>query len=611
MTTDYATPYSPSGAFIYGSGINASAPEPPSPLHWRTFKLPASDPDAEIAIGWELKIDDLRGGYAQYGDFGRGGSQYDGDYRKTSISTLDQRFDRHLLLPPLVTQTEHSASVTASDGAVCHTRFGTANLLAIGIDDNANLSLFGETSSTNPVLSARTYSPGAVITCLSPIIIGGAGTAEQLVVGRAATAAEVLSDLASTPTSTGSMHASTSTMWGNVLSPINAATPGTPTNVFMAGSPASIWTLPSTSAIGAAPTATLTNIPAGGAMLGIEQLQKNFPLRIFAILPIQATSSSMFAAGTDYPGKVISINLEGTDPQDVPLKMRVKAACIWNQTIVATDGVRVVSYDGETLRDLHVLKGRAHNSNYRWGCTSFVVHGNDLYAFITRSDFTVASGEVGAGVLTLERYAPEFDAWIPVSGAITLSNAATGNTSRSAPYGRPDTYMLEAPHHAVSPQSAFVHIFMRSSGKTVSDRFFLSPEGVNPYDHYNMTGSTQYIAQAWATTGTYDSPYLSLPTLEGRIKKADQVVFLGQIDEGNVKITLNPNEGGTALTFAGTDETRAQPVESSDAEFDLLQVRIQLNQGSSTFKTPNGLPIVIRGRAYLTEPVEELTGGYL
>lgn len=134
------------------------------------------------------------------------------------------------------------------------------------------------------------------------------------------------------------------------------------------------------------------------------------------------------------------------------------------------------------------------------------------------------------------------------------------------------------------------------------DRFFLSPEGINPYQHYNQTGASQNIAQGWATTGTFDSPYFSLPTLEGRDKRADQIVFGGQIAEGNVEVTINPNEGGSAVIFAGTDTTRAQPVESTDAHFDLLQIRIKINQGSSTFKTPNALPIVIRGRAYLSDP---------
>jgi hypothetical protein len=39
-------------------------PERPKPFRWRTFKLP----NGTTAIGWEIKIDDLRGGYRQSGD---------------------------------------------------------------------------------------------------------------------------------------------------------------------------------------------------------------------------------------------------------------------------------------------------------------------------------------------------------------------------------------------------------------------------------------------------------------------------------------------------------------------------------------------------------------
>lgn len=85
------------------------------------------------------------------------------------------------------------------------------------------------------------------------------------------------------------------------------------------------------------------------------------------------------------------------------------------------------------------------------------------------------------------------------------------------------------------------------------------------------------------------------------MKKADQIVFGGQIAEGNVAVTINPNEGGTAITFAGTDQTRSQPAEATDALFDLMQVRVQINQGSSTYKTGQALPITIRGRAYLND----------
>src|SRR4051794_8854346 len=106
MTSDYVETAASSPPLIFGSSLDASQSDPPSPLHWRTFALPKTDPEKDIAIGFELRIDDLRGGYAQYGDFGRGANQYDGDYRMTSVSAgLDQRFRRHLMLSQLKTRT--------------------------------------------------------------------------------------------------------------------------------------------------------------------------------------------------------------------------------------------------------------------------------------------------------------------------------------------------------------------------------------------------------------------------------------------------------------------------------------------------------------------------
>jgi hypothetical protein len=46
----------------------------------------------------------------------------------------------------------------------------------------------------------------------------------------------------------------------------------------------------------------------------------------------------------------------------------------------------------------------------------------------------------------------------------------------------------------------------------------------------------------------------------------------------------------------------------TEALFTELQVSISLVRGSFEYKTPNGLPVMIRGRAYLVDPETNLLG---
>ncbi len=606
--TSYVEQYTPSGVNVYGSGSNASTPEPPSPLRWRTFKLPKDDPDEATWIGWEAVLDDTRGGYAQYGDFGRGGNQYDGDYRKTSISTLDQRFNRHLLLSPFITNT--AFGFEANRSAAFYTHFGDLQKFVMAVYGNGGTSnLMTETSATNPLLVTSGYSPGAPVVSLAPIIIGGASNAERLAIGREGAVTDVHTTVG---TSDGTMNAATSSMWALQTVPINATTPGTGTLLIYAGAgSASIYTLAQTAAIGAAPTAVLQNLPSGGSGLGVEQLQKNWPLRVWWLIPQAGGNTASFAGQGMLASKVMSTNLEGTDPQPISTSLsRVYQAALWDQKMVQTDSARVVAYDGEREADLHFLRNRAGNSDYRWTCSGLIVNGRDLLAFVQRDDLTLAGGVTTPGNTTLriEQYFPDFDSWVPVTGDYTIPKIAAVGSSNQAPFGSPLITKGNAAFYVLSRQTSHLHTYMLDNSFS---RVFLPPGGVNPYYHYNLTGTTQYISQKWATTGTWDSPYFSLPTLEGREKKVNQIVFGGQIAEGTVKVTINPNQGGSSVTFAGTDTVNSQPVDSSDATFDLLQIRIQLNQGSSTFKTPQGLPIIIRGRARLSDPVEELASDYI
>jgi hypothetical protein len=588
MTNNYVETAASTPPQIYGSPLDGSLTEPPAPLHWRTFELPSTDPDvmaygAKGVIGWEARIDDLRGGYQQYGDFGRGTNQYDGDYRMTSNSFgVDSRFRRHLLLAQLKTTT--TLATAPSQFQVFAVNLN--GVLIMGSGSTANFSLFKETSGAP---AAVTYTPASNINGLYKGVIGGATNPERLFVCMTGTAIDVHSVAG---TSLGSMNAVTSGAWGVTQTPINAATPGTPQ--LLIGSNNSIYTLPVSSAIGTAPTQVLSGIPNGGWAMGIEQMPKNLPLRAFWAMPRSNQS------GTS-PGLVKMdiwhTNLEGTDRQQViftNLADGVRFADFWRRNVVATDSLRIVTWDGDESRDLHIFNNRNLNSDYRLTVSGLIVNDNNLYAVVTNATFNSSST---ATTMWIEQYLPEFDAWIQVSSTwvpTTFSISIDGGV-----YTFPVVQV-----HAFSPSTPFskqtgrVHINMND---TTWNSMLLHPAGQNPYYLTRQTGASQNFAQAWATTGTWTSPYYTLPTLEGRMKKVDQIVFGGAIDEGNVKVTINPNQGGTAVSFAGTDSTRSQPAPTSQTLFDLLQVGIQLNQGSTIYKTPQGLPITLRGRAYMND----------
>ncbi len=598
MANEYVETASSAPPLIYGSPLDGSLTDPPAPLHWRTFKLPPNDPDvvlygAEGVLGWEARLDDLRGGYQQYGDFGRGSNQYDGDYRMTSRSFgVDSRFRRHLMLSQLKTLT--TLTSFANKNLFWVNLNGT---LVMGGGSTANFALYTEVSG---VPAAVTYSPASNIQGLYKGVIGGATSALRLFVCMQTTAIDVHS---AAGTSLGSMNAVTVGASGLMQTPINATTPGTPQLLIYSNN--SIYTLPVSSAIGAAPTQVLTGLPNGGAAIGIEQVPKNWPLRAYW------TTSWLPPGGGPSTGRsqVWSTNLEGTDRQLVPLPLtNVAFAGLWRRNIVATDRVRIVTWDGDESRDLHIQNNRLANSDIKLQIDGLAISDNNLYALVTYWDIA-ANGAMGNTVQAIEQYLPEFDSWIQVSANWVPASITT--VSDGDPYNVGAQVSSYSPTLPVSTRSGRL-IFNQVATAWISQ--FLAPAGVNPYYLYRLTASSTSGAQQWETTGTWYSPYYTLPTLEGRDKKVDQIIFGGAVAEGSVKVTINPNEGGQPVTFAGTNVTRSQPAPTGQAMFDLLQISIQLNQGASTYKTPNGLPITIRGRAYLTDPNQQklgLPGGFV
>ncbi len=614
MTQDFSQPAFPVN--LSGTPRDATPQDPPSPIRWRTFALPKDDEDvkaygADNVLGWELRIDDLRNGFLQYGDFARGGtgvqggSAYEGDYRSVSSSTLNTLHRRHFLLPFLTSQTSLAGASTPAGPVSSANVFNT---LAMAFGNVANRALYAETSATDPTPVAKTYTPGGYINALSAIVYNWNTTkTERLAVMRTGASWQGLSDLAATPTVDGTGHANLSPTWGVGQSPVNATTPGSGVNCWYANN--GLWTTQITDAIGAAPVQVLSNLPNGGCYLGMDRLDRgDLSLRFFWWIPDVDTSTPALVNR----GKVMHTDLEGADPQWIPTRLATTSfACLWEHKVVMTDTVSIETFDGEDSVDLQWMKGRAGNTDMVRRVQSFAVASGVLMVVGAQSDGANNASPTSANlVLQLEQYVSAFGSWVPYSGSLPLGEQAV---FALAPFS-PIVFGTEtgSPILPWSKQTQFLHIPTRLyTGTTTKwDRIFRPPPGQNPFDIYRQTGASAGYSQAFETTGTVTTPYFELPQLEGRWKKADQIVFLGDVDAGGtgstVLISLNGSSGitfGTGLTdgarVAQTSET------GDDALFMQLQIAETITRGSTTTKTPNGGPFLIRGRAYLVDPTSE------
>lgn len=578
---DFSMPYSPTGVNIYGGALATSAAEEFRPPQWKRLNLPGLPKNV---VCTEVRITHLNSGWDQ-----------DGDLIAPSTGTAYLPYGRHMLLPMKITE----QSLNEGFSSVIHwTHFGSDRTLVMGGGATNGEVFFKETSSTNPALVALTsYNPAATeqVVSISAIVINsGSSTAERWVAGKdSSTAAEVFNDVANPPTSAGAMHANTANLWGVFRSNINASTPGLGTNILYAD--AEVYTLADSAAVNGAPTQVLSGIPSGGAVMGVEQLQKNWPVRAWLWWPLQSSATLAAAA---LPGQVVSINLEGTDPQPVPTTLdSVRVAALWNRTVVMTDYKRIVAYDGETERDLHFLKNREQDSDYTWGVRSLIVRGGDLYAWVLRTSQTG-----GSNSQHIEVYLPDKDAWVPVSG--TLTNGG-GTDGKPLP---------------VSQQTGFLHM---STLSNKFERMFMPPSGVNPFYHYVQTGADAEQSQVWATSATVTTNKFPIPGLSKwpsmimPPRTAQTVVYEIDATEMNlaaggsdcqVKIEV-ANQDGTShnftnpvsATFLGGDpiDQLVKRLYGNTSSFTKCQLKWTLTQGATTTKTMNALPLTVRFMTFL------------
>lgn len=143
----------------------ASNEAPLPPPEFETFALGTKG----NAIGWRLKVRDLRGGL----NLTRG--PFTEAHTRTKASTLDTRWRDQLILPQK-TATQTTPDPPAAALSQIYSARVAGTLCIAERAGNSASTLFLETSATDPTIIATNYNPGVsnVIFGLWPVVIGGA-----------------------------------------------------------------------------------------------------------------------------------------------------------------------------------------------------------------------------------------------------------------------------------------------------------------------------------------------------------------------------------------------------------------------------------------------------
>lgn len=593
LPVDYlapSTPYSLGADFDFFSRRGADT-SPSMPRYRNTFRSREVRDSRGKGIGvieWTLTVWDFHGGLnASWGDF-------NAIPNRISSSTAWTQYPGHITLPYDI-PTGTNVTLTNAKGVHHCNVFST---MAIGIGSGADSSLW---IATTGAPSARTYSPTTSITGLHPIVIGGATAAEQLVVCRSGTEAQVLSDLAATPTSVGTMAASTNPSWGMIMSPLNATTPGTPTILGYNGQ--TIATLASTAAVGDAWTTALSNVPGGGYALGISEASGT--LRAWWVWPKAHTSGGMLADSTTL-GRLVSTNLEGTDPQtlDIPLKNGITQAAIWNGGIAYTDGKEDYWYKGGYSRNLRSFVERETITaaggiadTIAYSTLHFMVAWDRLYAVRQK----VVNSTPGNRTAWWELFDPETWSWHQVSETLTTGDKTNSTIVRaggSLPFSWDGSTSFLASATSTGTQA------------TIYRQPIPSPS-INPM----FLGT-----QDFATPATVTSPVWTLPGLINVPSVVEEIIFGGYLNsnfgfsltssgDASVAITIGAQgkdalstTSATVATFQEADRAnkRRRTFETNTNAFTNLQLTLTLTQAASNASktTPNAGPFQIRGLAF-------------
>jgi hypothetical protein len=444
----------------------------------------------------------------------------------------------------------------------------------IASGSNAGASLFYE--GVAPEIVATPYNPGSAITALDAIVIGGATVSRKLLVSRAGGVSQLISEANGTVSVSG--HADLNPAWGSCQTFLNNDT-------ILHYADNGIYAHTKVQALSDAPTLTLSNLADGGYFLDNEPFRLgNSPYRCFLALPKQDAPTGMVPFGDTGDFEIVSINQEGFDP--VPVNFPMLPKIVWagrfRNGIVATDGLTIAYYDGETYFHTSPFGQRLTRDVDALSIVGAWVIGNDLYIRVSEALLNTTFNHV--------TMMWDFDtlAWNVTS--IDSNDTSDGTPPRAR--GLPWSFN--------SSTSRYMYIYEAGSWKAQSwtyleeNPFFIQEDG-------SLLGAQEYEASAGVT-----SPYWELPGLEGKPKAITAITFMGDLVTGNASDNTTPTQvvvtaGGRTATFkspADSDWIGTQRIEfKPDEVFDRLRMTITGTQGSGgtkpTYYTPNMLPVKI------------------
>ena len=508
---------------------------------------------------------------------------------------------------------QHSQAMTSSAtpdpnnaGVGLHALYFTDRVLYWAAGSLADKALIKETSATDPIPVAVTYTPTSAISHLGKIVIGGVSTAARMAICRRSN----VIDLHTTPgTSAATMHADTSGAWWICQTSL----PGRPI-LIQAGN--SIYNnLNAASGTGDAVTAVVTSIPQGGFLLrdvdgNAEFKLQNHPWRVYFAAPKeQYTTGVLSQAILFQPGAdstvlcdLYSINQNGTDLQPFPSRVLpngiIQAAPV-NNKIIATDSFRVTLMDGENEEDLHIFDDvpqsvQLIDSAWLLRCCGFIIRNTQAYAIVA------AIKSVTNAIFWLFKLNWESKRWHIVSTRTTLASAV-------------DAPILAGSSYPWSWNTGFFQSYHINSSAWF--RQYLNAEGDNPYITLRRATSGSG-GNSFDDAGQCWLPIIDLPDGLSRYPNCvHETGFGGDVWAGGSGASAVFNWATDAAASARTDlgsslvftNNESHTVGYGDppagrvkrypqgASFNQFWPRIDITRGSTAQFTVNGLPWTIKG----------------
>lgn len=558
---------------------SATSVQPVShPLQFSLGKAyPSSDGQYNL-IPWRLFMDDTRGGLNY--DIG----PLETYYQRVKKSSLYTGHYRTVCLPLLTTNATTPDPTTPLFMSSCNF-LGQA---VVGIAAASNAALFAETSTTNPVIVAKTYSPGSIINAVASAVINGT---RSLLIMREGGVIQVLTDLASTPTVAGSMHADTTQAYGVIQVP-QFMSPEMRLLIYAGGK---IRMLRGTDAIAREPDDMWSNVPNYGYALGMATLQtaNSIENRAFWVWPKSTSlSAHMLTKGSESPGHIVHTDEFGRNPAELDVKLPfVYYAALVNGGIVASDGQKVVFHNGTNADVILDNNYRGFDSDSQVRIRGFYVREPSLYI---EEEIQASSSGSAATVRHILRYDFETASWHQVSGDTTLSTTGAfgfASATGSLPVGSSTGYL-----------------------QTYSDgswrRKYEPPYGINPFSVREVDPGGTGNAQSYENSGTITWPNLQMGGVEVWPKVIRRFQYLGDVDTGGagakVAFTLpgiSPTVDFTALI---NQASRIRTFAPNNSRFQDLTISATVTGSGTATKTPNVMPFVVEGLAFQPSDADEL-----